>query len=257
MRSRSRGPAMSPAERVAALMASFSGPKLWLDPSDVSTMQQDSAGATPVTTAGDPIGRIMDKSGAGNHATQATTTSRPQWQTTYAALDGTDDSWATPSIDFTSTDKITVIAGVRKPSFVAIGIVAELSPVASSNNGAFFLAAPANPGQSEFTYLSRGTANASSMATGQPSPITAVLSGISDIAAPSTILRVNGNPIVTGTSQGTGNFGNYPLFIGRRNNASLPFNGNLYGLLVIGRLLSPDELWVCEQFMAQRAGITL
>lgn len=244
------------AAQVAAIVLGFSGPKIWLDPSDVSTLQQDSAGITPVTAAGDPIGRIMDKSGAANHCIQATAASRPLWQKTLAAFDGTDDSWGSAaSIDFTSTDKVTVIAGVRKTSFVAIGIVAELSAVASTNNGAFFLAGPANPGQSEFTYLSRGTANASAVATGQPSPVTAVLTGISDIAAPSTTLRVNGTPVVSGATQGTGNFGNYPLFIGRRNNASLPFNGNLYGLIVIGRLLSAFELSVCERYMAQQAGI--
>ncbi len=34
----------------------------------------------------------------------------------------------------------------------------------------------------------------------------------------------------------------------RRNNASLPFNGNLYGLIIIGLPLSPDEMWVCERY---------
>lgn len=40
----------------------------WYDPSDFSTLFQDAAGTTPVTAVGQPVGRILDKSGRGNHA---------------------------------------------------------------------------------------------------------------------------------------------------------------------------------------------
>ncbi|SDH27724.1 hypothetical protein SAMN05428952_100994 [Nitrosomonas sp. Nm132] len=49
----------------------------WYDPSDFSTMFQDSAGTIPVTSVGQSVGRILDKSGNGNHATQATTSKKP------------------------------------------------------------------------------------------------------------------------------------------------------------------------------------
>jgi len=247
------------AARVAALMASFSGPKVWFDPSDISTLSQDSAGTTPVTAAGDGIGRIMDKSGAGNHATQTTTPSRPLWQTTYAAFDGTDDSWATPSINFASTDKVTVIAGLRKLSDATIGVVTELSAIASANAGAFYLAAPANTATAELSFAQRGaTTLAAARALSLPAPLTAVTTGQMDLTTPSLNMRVNGVQVLNVvTATGGGNFGNYPLFIGRRNSSSLPFNGNLFGLIIMGRLLSPDELWVCEQYMAQQAGISI
>lgn len=48
----------------------------WYDPSDSSTVWQDSAGTTPAGV-GDPVGRIDDKSGNGNHATQTTSSARP------------------------------------------------------------------------------------------------------------------------------------------------------------------------------------
>ncbi len=54
-----------------------SEPGAWYDPSDMSTLFQDSAGTVPVTAVEQPVGRILDKSGRGNHATQATTTKRP------------------------------------------------------------------------------------------------------------------------------------------------------------------------------------
>ena len=66
----------------------------WYDPSDLSTVWQDAAGTTPAT-AGDPVGRIDDKSGNGNHATQSTSTARPTLQTSgglyYLDFDGVDD----------------------------------------------------------------------------------------------------------------------------------------------------------------------
>lgn len=49
----------------------------WYDPSDLSTLFQDAAGTIPVTGVEQPVGRMLDKSGRGNHATQATATSRP------------------------------------------------------------------------------------------------------------------------------------------------------------------------------------
>ena len=50
---------------------------VWYDQSDFSTMFQDSAGTTPVTAVEQPVGKILDKSGRGNHASQATSAARP------------------------------------------------------------------------------------------------------------------------------------------------------------------------------------
>ena len=65
----------------------------WFDPSDIDTLFQDSAGTTPVTTAGQPVGLMLDNSGNGNHATQATAAARPTYQTgpARATLDKVDD----------------------------------------------------------------------------------------------------------------------------------------------------------------------
>lgn len=47
-------------------------PALWLDAVDASTLFQDTAGATPVTAAGQNVLRWADKSGNGHHATNST-----------------------------------------------------------------------------------------------------------------------------------------------------------------------------------------
>lgn len=67
----------------------------WYDPSDISTLFQDAAGTTPVTADGDPVGLMMDKSGNGNHVSQATSTKRPIYHTSggisWLTFDGVDD----------------------------------------------------------------------------------------------------------------------------------------------------------------------
>lgn len=57
----------------------LSEPGGWYDPSDITTLFQDDAGATPVTAAGQTVGRILDKSGRGNHLTQSTLANRPTY----------------------------------------------------------------------------------------------------------------------------------------------------------------------------------
>ena len=49
---------------------------VWYDPSDLSTLFQNSAGTIPVTGVEQPVGLMLDKSGRGNHASQSTTTGR-------------------------------------------------------------------------------------------------------------------------------------------------------------------------------------
>lgn len=51
--------------------------ELWADTADLSRLYQDSAGTTPVTAAGQPVGRIVDRSGKGRHLIQATSGNRP------------------------------------------------------------------------------------------------------------------------------------------------------------------------------------
>jgi hypothetical protein len=41
---------------------------IWLDPSDLTTLFQDSAATIPVVADGAPVGAVLDKSGNGNHA---------------------------------------------------------------------------------------------------------------------------------------------------------------------------------------------
>ena len=86
-------------------------------------------------------------------------------------------------------------------------------------------------------------------------PVTAVVSALFDISGPSKIVRVNGAAGATNTvTQGTGNFGNYPLYLFRRGGTSLPFNGRIYGLTIYDRLLNASQLQQLEQWMNRKTG---
>ena len=174
----------------------------------------------------------------------------------YLKFDGTDDSFGTNSINFSATDKMSVCAGVTKLSDAAFAVAAELSAVATSNNGAFLLAAP-NAAGPQVAFYSRGTttANASVNNATYAAPYVSVVSGLSDISADSVVLRLNGSQVATdATDQGTGNYGTYPLYIGRRNNTSSPFNGNIYQLIICGKTLSASELASTEAYVNSKTG---
>lgn len=53
---------------------------IWLDFNDLSTMFQDTAGTVPVTTVGQAVALVFDKSGNGQHVSQGTLASRPTLQ---------------------------------------------------------------------------------------------------------------------------------------------------------------------------------
>lgn len=91
LRMAARGRTFSPA----AIFAAGAG-GAWYDPSDIGTLFQDSAGSVPVTAAGQTVGRMLDKSGIGNHATQATAANRPLFQESggvrWLEFDGVNDA---------------------------------------------------------------------------------------------------------------------------------------------------------------------
>lgn len=233
---------------------------VWYDPSDLSTMFQDSAGTTPVTAVGQPVGKILDKSGRGNHATQSTAGYKPLLQTengrNYLAFDGLDDFLVTGNVDFSSTDKIAVAAGVRKLSDAGAGVVCELSATGDSN-GIFNLYAPVSASPS-YSFRSKGTAGPVASSSGFPPPITSVISGMGSVSGDSVLLRVDGaQKAISNADQGTGNFGNYPLYIGRRGGTSLPFNGRLYGLAICGGMDDIYKLKKIEQYLAKKTGVII
>jgi len=179
----------------------------------------------------------------------------------YCRYDGFNSSMSTAAIDFTGTDKMSVFAGVRKLSDAAQGAFAELSVNVNTNNGAFIVATGtvSAPGPN-YHASSKGTILVGVSSTSSfTSPVSNVLASLFDISGDANTLRIDGTQNATGTgNQGTGNFGNYPLFFGRRNNATVPFNGKDYGIIVVGKAASGTEITDTETWLAAKtSGVTL
>ncbi len=228
----------------------------WLDPSDFSTMFQDAAGTTPVTAVGQSVRRILDKSGRGNHFTQANTANAPVLQVDanglhFLLFDGTDD-WlqSAATINPGAVDKAQVFAGVRRLTDGAYAVIVEVSASYDSNNGLFTMG-----NTNAWLVGSKGTFSAL-MTAASAAPITSVLTGLGDISGDRTILRVDGTRQVSSPAdQGTGNYLPYTHYIGRRGGTTAPFNGRLYQLITrYGANLSADRIAQTETFVNQRTG---
>ncbi len=183
----------------------------------------------------------------------------------YLRFDGVDDSLVTPSINFTATDKMTVFAGVRKLRDSAVGIFLELSANLNTNAGSFSITIPNGANTKFAAALSNGDSKTYNSAdyTDSAAPLTTVNTVLFDKALTSaevTAIRKNGaDQSLTRAPNGdtTGNFGNYPLFIGRRSGTQFPFNGRLYGLIVRGAETDNLHLTNVERFLAHKSGVLL
>ena len=247
--------AWSPLELFAA------GEKgVWYDPSDFSTMWQDTAGTTPVTAVGQSVARIDDKSGNGKHATQATPASRPLLQESggkyYLYFDGTNDSLATGAIDFSATDEMTICVGVRKEIDDATRAIVTLrdSPL---TDGSVALSGPAFTAPT-FGYSSQGTAIATSNVNNATyaAPFLGVVSARSKISTDYLSGRINAVDVFSSPSnQGTGNYANDAIYIAYIAYYATYFNGRIYQLIVRGAATA--DLTDVEAYVAGKTGVTL
>lgn len=245
----------------------------WWDPSDFSTMFQDSAGTIPVTAAGQPVGLIRDKSGRGNHALQATAASRPVLQQDasgfyYLSFDGVDDWLATAgSVDLSTTNKLTVVAGAKKQSDAAFALLTELTVNSGTTDGGFGILLPNSVAPNYASFLARGTGAANNrVAQGAAlaAPVSLVMSCAFDLsAALSTdqiVPRINGatpSPLTAGSATTVGSFANAQLFIGRRAGSSASLNGGIYGLAIRGAASTAAQIAQTERHVGSRMGIAL
>ncbi len=187
-----------------------------------------------------------------NTSTDYDTTNFPM----YLRFDGSDDYMLTGTIT-PGTDKAQVFAGVRKLSDAAAGVVTEFSSALGTNNGSFLFSTFDFSGGAGpyFRWGSRGSAAVASdqnvIPSGYAAPITKVFSGIADIASDVATMRLDGSNIGTATGdQGTGNYLAYPLYIGRRGGATLPYNGRLYGAIIrFGANLDNTQITNTETWM--------
>jgi hypothetical protein len=213
----------------------------WYDPSDLSTVWQDAAGTIPAT-AGDPVGRIDDKSGNGNHATQSTPTARPTLQTSgglyYLDFDGVDDALLT-----------TFASAQAQPNSVFAGFEYD-----SASGTYVFDGSPSNrhglarSGTDIFIF-----AGSVLLSSTSPANDPAVAGGLFNTT--SSVARMNGVDIVSGNA-GSNNWGG--IVLGSRDTAAASFlDGRIYGYVGVNRTLTAGEIDDVESYLAAKSGVTL
>ena len=183
----------------------------------------------------------------------------PSYPCHYLQFDGVDDFMQTPTIT-PNADKAQVFAGVRKLSDANAAIVAEFGTGVGGQNGTFLFGAPGDNGVANYVLYTRGTSPVTLKPTGFTAPITNVATVISDISGDLARVRINGSQVAQSTAdQGTGNYLAYPLFIGRRAGTSLPFNGQLFSLIVRFSTANLDASLISqtERWMGGKTGVTI
>lgn len=244
------------------------------DPSDLSTLFQDVAGTVPVTAAGQPVGRMLDKSPNANHwVAAADNTTRPTYQVDsdgkgYLQFDGSNDVLlaATPfhtatNVAMTSSVGLFGAAQPATKSLIAANSTTSATP--------FLVPFQSNGATGDLRVQARNDGNGN---TGTV-PILTLLDSTKRVA---TVFYGGGNQL-TGirsaagrpTSGGTKTAGNYttatvgtfsgPITTTRAglgaNSSATPANfyaGRIYAGYVINRVLTDAEIANGEDWIAAR-----
>lgn len=228
----------------------------WYDPTDIGTLFTDSAGTIPVTADGDPVGKMLDKSGNGRHMI-ASGDARPLYKidpTGKPYLYANDpESWMScAGFNMSTVDTLSLFAGIQRDSIAAFAIVCELSTSVGSNNGSFYLAAPVSASNT-IAIASKGTSAATASKTTTGSPLAATITALADISSDSAEIRVNDLSAVTSaTDQGSGNYGNHTLYLFRRAGTSSQFSGRLYQLIIRGAASTEAEIAATKAYIQSK-----
>ena len=161
------------------------------------------------------------------------------------------------TMDLSATDKLTVFAGVQKLSDAGVMIIETSAGAGFTNPGSFFFSTSQNV---IGDYAFYGGASGFSIVSGSAhiAPSSGVITLINSVSPASKKLRYNGTQEASSSSsQGTGNFGNYTLYVGARAGTSLWLNGAWTQQIIRGALTSDAQVAQAERFVANKTGVTL
>lgn len=217
---------------------------IWIDPSDLGTLYQDSAGTVPVTAAGQPVKLALDKSGNGNHLSLNGTILALDADNRYALYMSGTGYGVTNTLALSAYSEATFAAGYKVDNTSAM-CIAELSTGVSGVgvSGAFSIfqgITKAGPAGADKTKFSLRTSNllrndASSVQPGTKLSANLTVNSSATTAANQLKARINGVEIIGGhygTPAAAPSLGNYPLYIGARGAASLRFSGHIYAIIL-------------------------
>lgn len=235
------------------------------DFNDLSTIYQDSAGTIPVTGVGQPVGKVLDKSGRGNHATQTTSAKRPilQQNTTtgayYLAFDGVDDHLVTSNVNLATANNLTIFAGIYKAVDSGVRTVLEIGESVDNIDKTISINTY-SPGNEKITLVNRNNISTIAACTDPlfNAPKSIVFTGIINNSSGYMYEQLNRNTKVEKSFTPTNNtYTNFAANIGNRANGSRPWSGYIYNLVGISRVATPTEITNIEKVIAKNVGVTL
>ena len=234
----------------------------WYDPSDLSTLFQDSAGTTPVTASGQPVGLMFDKSGNGNHATQAIAAARPIYTEgsglAWLAFDGVGDFMSVADVSGMRQSIMTFFIGVDPLSLLGREdwFASGDSRSYSTNNYVVgnSLSAFQTLGRTPATTVTQGSMTANTkVIVSERSDGTNINSRINGVAQTTAALTLGTND-TSGFTLGASNSGVRVTELAQMHSFA---NMNMYGLIVRGSTSSAAEIAATEAYLAAKSGVTL
>jgi hypothetical protein len=234
-------------------------PSLWFDFSDLTTLFQDTGGTSPVTTTGQSIARINDKSGNARHATQATPAAMPTYSTSstingraIGSFDG-GDRLGTSAVDLTATNKLE-LWGVAQSTTTTND--QHLWGNRNASAGSIVLT---HSSGTNFPYAyAQGNVGATQI-FGAINSAASIRRGVCDfsLSTDEINLYVDGT-LQTGSrpsnNNNSGNFGNLSWWIGARSDGAAPFTGRVGELFAFNRLLTTAEASALSVYLKARWG---
>ena len=250
----------------------------WYDPSDLSTLFQDAAGTTPVTASGQPVGLMLDKSGNGNHATQAIYAKRPIYTEgsglSWLAFDGVGDFMSHSNHPFTYTGAFTCAVGFSKTG--SFNRFETLYSAGAKGNGdanggktmTFMLgddpAMGANrPHLATDIWAPSGVAGSSTLTAAQDS-VAVWKSGnwSTHRSGSNTKIRLDGSEEIVSSYNDVDpiSLNDGPAYLGVFDPLALNssfYQGKMYGIVIIKEDLGESNLSKLETHLAAKSGVTL
>ena len=209
-------------------------------------MSQNSDGTGAAAVDG-PVGRILDKSGRGNHALQSIAAARPLLRQDgikrlYLEFDGADDRLVS---NLSMPQPFDRISAIRQIGWALNDLVFSCH---SSDFGALYQ----NP-IAPTLLLYDGAGDPSRP---QSAELAVGMNGIvvERFAGANSRLAISNGAYVSGSLNGNAIA---HFSIGARSGGGGASSIRLYGVLAIGRLLSAAETMRVRRFMAARAGVSL
>lgn len=242
---------------------------IWLEV-DPTTTFTDTARTTSATV-GDAVAGWADKSGNGYHASQPTLASRPILRQDaggayYLEFDGSNDFITSGSIDFATglDQQITAASAFDATGQTGTGVIYEAGRAGINRSGSCLYMRDDGSGYEGRWWNNVETQGVRKQYATTPGHdvFTVLMDRDQAAIADAMKLRVDGVEVATTTLPSdiatTQSFRNYPLSIGRYYNISAGYlDGKLYGLIVVNRTLTAEELTGLDAYLAAKSGVTL